>query len=118
MNSIKRMIKSGIISCDINNFQKCELCVKSKMTKKPFQSIDRNSNLLDLIHSDICELNDILTRGGNIYFITFIDDFSRYTYVYFLKYKDEAFNAFKNYKAEVEKQLGKKIKILRSDRGG
>ena len=88
------------------------------MIKKPFQSVDRNSNLLDLIHSDICELNEILTRGGNRYFIIFIDDFFRYTYVYLLKHKDEAFNAFKNYKAEVKNQLGKKIKILRSDRGG
>ena len=88
------------------------------MIKKPFQSVDRNFNLLDLIHSDICELNKILTRGGNRYFIIFIDDFFRYTYVYLLKHKDEAFNAFKNYKAEVENQLGKKIKILRSDRGG
>ena len=52
------------------------------MIKKPFQSVDRNCNLLDLIHSDICELNDILTRGGNRYFITFIDDFYRYIYMY------------------------------------
>ena len=90
--------------------------VLSKMIKKPFKSIERNTNLLDLIHSDICELNDILTRGGNRYFITFIDDSTRYTYVYLLKHKDETFNMFKIYKAEVENQLGKKIKILKSDR--
>ena len=78
----------------------------------------RNSKLLDLIHSDLCELNRILTRGGKRYFITFIDDYSRYTYVYLLKQKDEAFGAFKIFKAEVENQLNIKIKVLRSDRGG
>ena len=60
----------------------------------------------------------MLTRGGNRYFITFIDDCSRYTYIYLLKHKDEAFHVFKAFKAEVENQLGKIIKILRSDRGG
>ena len=89
----------------------------SKMIKKPFHSVERSTNVLDLVHSDICELNGMLTRGGNRYFITFIDDSSRYPYVYLLKHKDEAFNAFKVYKAEVENQLGKNIKILKIDRG-
>ena len=71
-----------------------------------------------MIHSDICELNGILTRGGNKYFITFIDDASRYTYVYLMRNKDQAFQMFKNYKYEIENQKGKKIKILKSDRGG
>ena len=61
---------------------------------------------------------DLSREGGNKYFITFIDDCSRYCYVYLLSRKDEAVNAFKSYKAEVETQLNKKIKIIRSDRGG
>ena len=51
------------------------------------------------------------------YFITFIDDFSRYMYLYMLHSKDEALEAFKVFKAEVEKQCNKKIKVVRSDRG-
>ena len=89
-----------------------------KCEKRSFPKVERNSELLDLVHSDICELNGILTRGGNRYFITFIDDHSRYTYVYLMKHKDQAFQMFKIYKSEVENQKGKKIKILRSDRGG
>ncbi|XP_050890241.1 uncharacterized protein LOC127095614 [Lathyrus oleraceus] len=100
------------------DFKKCELCVESKMIKKPFKSVERKTKLLDLVHSDLCEFNGMLTRGGNRYFITFIDDSSRYTHVYLLKHKDDAFNAFKTYKAEVENQLNKSIKVLRSDRGG
>ena len=73
-----------------------------KWLRNLLKVLERNTNLLDLIHLDICELNGMLTRGGNRYFITFIDDSSRYTYVYLLKHKDEAFNMFKIYKAEVE----------------
>ena len=57
-------------------------------------------------------------RGGYLYFVTFIDDYSRYGYVYLMKYKSETFEKFKEFRAEVEKQLGKSIKTLRSDRGG
>jgi transposase InsO family protein len=63
-------------------------------------------------------MNGILTKGGKRYFITFIDDCTRFCYVYLMKTKDEALHYFKIYKAEVENQLEKKIKRLRSDRGG
>jgi len=59
-----------------------------------------------------------MLRGGKNYFVTFIDDYSRYTKVYLIKCKDEAFDVFLTYKAEVENQLNKKIKRIRSDRGG
>jgi len=58
------------------------------MTKRAFSKVERNINLLELVHSNICELNDILTRGGNRYFTTFIDDYSKYTYIYLMKHKD------------------------------
>ncbi|GKB59637.1 putative RNA-directed DNA polymerase [Tanacetum coccineum] len=60
-------------------------------------------------------INDI---SGHKYFITFIDDYSRYTYVYLIKEKSESLDVFKIFKAEVENQLNRKIKIVRSDRGG
>jgi transposase InsO family protein len=63
-------------------------------------------------------MNGVLTEGGQRYFMTTIDDASRYCYVYLLKTKDDALNYFKTYKAEVENQLEKKIKRFRSDRGG
>jgi hypothetical protein len=73
---------------------------------------------LELIHSDIYEMNDVLTEGGQRYFMTMIDDAYRYCYVYLLKTKDDALNCFKTYKAEVENQLEKKIKYFRSNHGG
>ena len=50
--------------------------------------------------------------------MTLIDDSTRFCYVYLLKTKDEALSYFKIYKAEVETQLERKVKRLRSDRGG
>jgi transposase InsO family protein len=115
---LKYMSKHGLISYKHDNNEKCEICIQAKMTKKPFPTIHINSQILELIHSDICELNGILTRGGRMYFFTFINNFSRYTYVYLMKNKDEAFRMFKRYKYEVENKKEKKIKILRTDRGG
>ena len=88
------------------------------MTKKPFPKAERNTQILDLFHTDICEYNGIFTRGGKRYFITFIDDCSIYTYVYLIRTKDEAFDKFKLYKTEAEYQKDKRIKMIRSDRGG
>jgi transposase InsO family protein len=63
-------------------------------------------------------MNGVLIKGGQRYFMTTIDNASRYCYIYLLKTKDEALNYFKIYKTEVKNQLEKKIKRFRSDRGG
>ena len=116
--SLKFMAKNGYITYGNDNHDKCEICIQAKMTKLLFPKSKRNSKILQIIHSDICELNGNLTKGGNRYFATFIDDYSRYTYVYLMKHKDEVFDKFKVYKSIVKNQKEKKIKILRSDRGG
>jgi transposase InsO family protein len=81
-------------------------------------AVARNLAPLELIHSDLCEMNGELTKGGKRYFMIFIDDCTRFCYVYFLKSKDEALHYFKIYKAEVENQLERKIKRSLSDCGG
>ena len=100
------------------NKSKCQICVESKYAKHSYKSVERNSNPLELIHTDICDMKSTPSRGGKKYFITFIDDCTRYCYVYLLNSKDEAIDAFRQYKTEVENQLDKKIKMIRSDRGG
>ncbi|KAL0451725.1 UNVERIFIED_CONTAM: Copia protein [Sesamum latifolium] len=89
------------------------------MTNKAFvgQSAIANS-LLDLVHTNVCGPLNTPARGGFSYFITFIDDHSRYGYIYLMRYKSETFGRFKEYRLEVENQTGHKIKALRSDRGG
>ena len=113
-NSMRRLIKLNYIpSFTIESNSKCPTCVEAKQTTKSFKSIERNTEPLDLIHTDVCDFRTIPTRGGNKYFITFIDDCTRYCYVYLLKSKDEAINKFILYKNEVENQLNKKIKRIK-----
>ncbi|KAJ9544716.1 hypothetical protein OSB04_024423 [Centaurea solstitialis] len=71
-----------------------------------------------LVDQDVCGPFSHEARGGYRYFITFTDDFSRYGYVYLMRHKSEAFERFKEFQNEVQNQLDKKIKFLRSDRGG
>ncbi|KAK8676479.1 hypothetical protein V6N13_142053 [Hibiscus sabdariffa] len=89
------------------------------MTKAPFSGKgERASDLLGLIHSDVCGPMNTQARGGFQYFITFTDDFSRYGYIYLMRHKSEALERFKEFKNEVQNQHGKSIKALRSDQGG
>ena len=117
---ISKLHKDGLLdSFDFESYELCESYLLGKMTKTPFTSqSERVNELLGLIHSDVCGPFNITARGGYQYFITFIDDFSRYGYVYLMKHKSKSFEKFKEFKNEVQNQLGKGIKILRSDRGG
>jgi hypothetical protein len=74
--------------------EKCKVCVEAKLPRHPFKSVDRDSDKLELIHSDICDAGKT-SRGGSKYFITFIDDYSRYCYIYLLKGKFECPSKFK-----------------------
>ena len=94
--------------------------MQAKQPRKPFKGLEEKRDLapLDLIHSDLCEMNGLLTRGGKRYFMTLIDDATRYFHIYLLKTKDEAFHYFKIFRAEVENQIERKTKRLRDDCGG
>lgn len=99
----------------------CEVCVKGKQARRPFsfnvKKERRASKLLQLVHTDICGPMEVTSISGSRYFILFIDDFSRRLSIYFLKYKSEALDMFKTYKAYVEKQTGHRILALRLDNG-
>ncbi|KAL0331734.1 UNVERIFIED_CONTAM: Retrovirus-related Pol polyprotein from transposon TNT 1-94 [Sesamum angustifolium] len=89
------------------------------MTRKPFVGQSTLANgLLNMIHTDVYGPLNTQARWGFSYFITVIDDHSRYGYVYLMRYKSEAFVRFKEFRLDVENQTGRKIKTLRSDRGG
>ncbi|CAL2237495.1 unnamed protein product [Prunus armeniaca] len=85
----------------------CIECVKEKLTKTKKKGATRNSDLLEIIHTDFCGSFPHQTIDGNRYFITFIDDHSRFGYL---------FEMFKKFQTEVERQLEKNIKIVRSDK--
>jgi uncharacterized protein YigE (DUF2233 family) len=72
----------------------------------------RASQLLEIVHTNVCGPMRTPSHGGVRYFLTYIDNFSRKTHVYLLKAKGEAFKKFKQYKALVENEIGHKIKVL------
>ena len=116
---LKRLVKDGVIqTLDFTDFDTCLGCIKGKQTNKSNKGAKRSDTKLKIIHTDICGPFTTQCLNGQRYFITFIDDFTRYMYLYLLNDKSEALDAFKVYKAEVEKQSGLSIKIVRSDRGG
>ncbi|GJY45552.1 retrotransposon protein, putative, ty1-copia subclass [Tanacetum coccineum] len=117
---IEKLQHDGLLnSTDLKAFDKCVPCMSGKMARKPYtHQVERAKDLLGLIYTDVCGPFKIMSRQGASYFITFIDDFSRYGYVYLLKHKHEVFETFKVFQKEVENQLGKTIKLLRYDREG
>ena len=112
------MSKDGLIPAFDMDTEKCKTCMLTKITKKPFQDVKRETKVLELIHSDLCDLHATPSLGNKKYFVTFIDDASRFCYVYLLHSKDEALDKFKVFKTEVELQQGSLIKRFRTDRGG
>ena len=80
--------------------------------------IDRCIELLRVTHTDICGPFNLHAIGGYKYFIIFINDYSRYGFVELIREKSDSLEAFKAFKAKVELQQGKKIKVVHSDKGG
>ena len=74
--------------------------------------------MLELIHSDVCVPIPSTYLCGYEYYVTFIGDYSRQTWVYFLKTKDEVFGKFKEFKAIIENHLERRIKTLKTNNGG
>ena len=94
-HTLHRLINLKLLpKFEIDFDHKCETCVETKMARAFFISIERRTEPLDLIHSDICDMKFVQTRGGKKYFFTFIDDYTRSCYVYLLRSKDEAIEAF------------------------
>ena len=118
LDRISRLVKDGPLrNLNVRTLPVCESCLE--MTKRPFSAKgERSKEPLHLVHSDICGPLSVQARGGYEYFTTFIDDYSRYGFVYLMHKKSETFGKFKEFMAEAEKQLGKSLKTIRSDRGG
>ena len=98
----------------------CKGCLIGKQHRESFpkQSQWRASHRLQLIHADICGPVTPESNNGKKYLITFIDDFTRKIWVFFLTEKSEAFVTFKNFQVTVENEINRRICCLRTDRGG
>uniref|UniRef100_A0AAV1UD57 Retrovirus-related Pol polyprotein from transposon TNT 1-94 n=1 Tax=Peronospora matthiolae TaxID=2874970 RepID=A0AAV1UD57_9STRA len=117
---VTKNIGIGIDISSVKKWDVCEGCALGKQTRVRFQSntTARTSKLLEVIHSDVCGPMSMATFSGKRYFVTFIDDKSRYCVVYLLKSKSEVAAKFMEYAAMAETQTGKRVKYLQSDNGG
>ena len=124
IEAIRLMIKDNMINgVEIKNNrteEKCEVCIQAKIHRKTFPKKNEitSKQPLELIHTDLCGPMSNITPSGSRYFLTFIDDYSRFCVVYILKNKGEVFEKIKEYLEMVENQLNGKVKIIRSDNGG
>ena len=99
----------------------CEGCIKGKQhrTKFPKGMANRATEPFELAHSDVYGPMSVNSIGGSGYFVTFIGEFSRYTYVYFIKHKDEVLAEFKEFNSMVKNhRTGDNVKTFRTDNGG
>ena len=114
---VKRMKKlhaDGLLeSLDYESFDTCEPCPMGKMTKTPFSgTMERATNFLEIIHTDVCGPMSDEARGGYRYVLTLTHDLSRYGYVYLMKHKLRPLKSSRNFRVEVENQGDKKIEFL------
>jgi hypothetical protein len=80
--------------------------------------VTRENGILELVHCDVFGPITFPLLGGSLCYVSFIDDFSRKTWIYFLRKKLKVFKKFKEFKSLVENQTNNKIKVLRTDNGG
>ena len=111
---MKKLHADGLLeSLDYESLDACEPCLMRKMTKTPFSgTMERATNLLEIIHTDVCNPISVEAHAGYRYFVTFADDLRRYGYIYLMKYKSETVEKFKEFQSEVENHRNKKIKFL------
>jgi hypothetical protein len=105
---------TGLPEIQIQDKGVCKGCTIGKNVKGSFLSSDNTSKeILNLIHSNVCGPMIVASLNGYLYYVLFINDHSRKTWIYFLKNKDGVLAKFQEFKAQVENLTERKIKILR-----
>jgi transposase InsO family protein len=112
-------IATGLPPCNMDHHEVCKGCTLGKYAKTSHPNRDdRAKDILELIHSDVCGPFSFPSLCGFKYYVIFIDDHSRKTWIVFMKKKDEVLSRFVEFRALVENQTNKKIKALRSNNRG
>jgi hypothetical protein len=107
----------GMSNCSLD-FDFCKNCVYGKKNQVRFTSgATRAEGILQLVHNDVFGPMSVPSLGKYVHYVSFIVDFSRNTWIYFLGKKPEVFDRFKEFKVLVENQIEKKIKLLGTDNG-
>ena len=118
-HGMNELCKQGLLGGKkLGNLAFCEQCVYGKHKRVSFKSAVHNTKgILDYVHSDLWGPSRKTSIGGSNYLLTFIDDYSRKVWCYFIKNKDDVFDVFLQWKTMIEKKTGRSIKTLRTDNG-
>ena len=102
---MKKLHADGLLeTLDYESLDACKPCLMGKMTKTPFSgTMERATNLLEIIYTNVCDPISVKAHGKYRYFLNFIDDLSRYGYIYLMKHKSEIVERFKEFQSGVEK---------------
>lgn len=114
---VKNNMVVGLENVKLNKVEFCEACVGGKMTRLKFGTRTKARRLLEIVHTDIAGPITPASYDGDKYFVTFIDDYSNFVYVYVIKSKDKVVNCFKEYARMVQTKFNLNISLLRCDNG-
>ncbi|KAI3735987.1 hypothetical protein L6452_15516 [Arctium lappa] len=114
-NNLVRGLPSKVFSCDDH----CVACLKGKQHKTSHKTKELNtiSSCLQLLHMDLFGPTNVMSIGKKSYCLVIVDDYSRFTWVYFLRTKDETNGLIKSFILKIENQTNQKVKVIRSDNG-
>lgn len=116
---VKKSMLKGLPQLDVRTDTVCAGCQYGKAHQLPYEeSKFKAREPLELVHSDVFGPIKQPSIGGMQYMVTFIDDFSRYVWVFFMKEKSDTFSKFKEFRESIEGEVEKKIRCLRTDNGG
>jgi hypothetical protein len=116
---LDKKVVSGLAASLLDSMAPCHACIQGKQPREraPKSSDSRAKIPLDLIHLDVCDPLQIPSLSSACYFLTFIDDCSRFCWIYFIKQKSDVFDCFKQFQSYIEGAYGYKIHTLHSDGG-
>jgi hypothetical protein len=113
-----QQISTGLPRGTLSQLDQCKRCTLGKYVKSTFhEKENRASVILERIHIDVCGPFFASTTKHR-YYVIFVDEFSRKSWILFMQKKDQTFSKFYEFKALVEKESGKQVKAVRSDNGG
>jgi hypothetical protein len=116
VSRVQVLVSNGLLGSVSNKSFDCISCQLGKQPALPYNNSESIASAsFDLIHSDVWGPSPVPSMSGSHYFVIFVDDFSRYTWVFLMKSRSELLDIYRNFAKMVETQFSKRIKAFRSD---